>query len=280
MESILRNHSDKQTIINNIKGIPLNRMTIQRRATVIADNIRSTIKDDVQKSLAISLCIDESTDINDNAQLIAWTRYVDEDLKIYDHFLDISALKNTTKAQDIFEVLKQVLSDYSISFENVSSITTDGAASMTGKKSGVAALMKNENKLIKSIHCIIHQESLIAKLGIPSAKPTADKVMTIINKLISAGALRHRQFKIFLEENESPISDMSKMQQVRWLSVSKVLNQFITLVPLIKEFLFQLKQPITFDELEDQNWIEQIAFLADITQHLSILNQSLQGNLK
>ena len=81
MESILRNHSDKQTIINNIKGIPLNRMTIQRRATVIADNIRSTIKDDVQKSLAISLCIDESTDINDNAQLIAWTRYVDEDLK-------------------------------------------------------------------------------------------------------------------------------------------------------------------------------------------------------
>ncbi|MEN2500014.1 MAG: hypothetical protein MHMPM18_004189 [Marteilia pararefringens] len=41
---------------------------------------------------------------------------------------------------------------------------------MTGCKSGLIALMKKDNPNLKSVDCLIHQESLIAKLGVPDAK--------------------------------------------------------------------------------------------------------------
>ena len=77
----------------------------------------------------------------------------------------------------------------------------------------------------------------------------ADNVMNIINKLVSRGALKHRQFRLLLEENNSIISDLSKMQQVRWLSCQKVFNQFMTILDLIKDFVSL--QGLIIPELDD-----------------------------
>ena len=91
-------------------------------------------------------------------------------------------------------------------------ITTDRAAAMTRIKSGLIALVKFENSNIKSFDCIMHQESLVAKSSVsPTAKAFADKLMHIVNKIVSAGAQRHRKFKLQLEESGSNLSDLSKM---------------------------------------------------------------------
>ena len=89
---------------------------------------------------------------------------------------------------------------------------------MTGSKSGLTSILKREKSAHKLFKRIIHQESLIAKLGISSAKNFADNVMKIVDKIVYAGYLRHRKFKALVEETDSCFSNLSKIQQVRWLS--------------------------------------------------------------
>ena len=110
-----------------------------------------------------------------------------------------------------FNALKKPHEDYSIDINKITCITTDGAASMTKCKSGLIALMKKYNQNLKSVHCLIHQESLIAKLGVPDAKKMADVVMSIVNKCISAGATKRRSFWSFLEESQTEVPDLVKM---------------------------------------------------------------------
>ncbi|CAM2095672.1 unnamed protein product [Caretta caretta] len=62
--------------------------------------------------------------------------------------------------------------------------------------------------------------------------------------------------------------------EVRWLRRGKLLDHFLALLPEIKQFLIQESQ--VYPEL-DENWILDVAFLVDITDHLNMLNESLQG---
>ena len=213
--------------------------------------------------------------MQDNAQLIIWIRIVDDNLRYFDEIFDLQLLKGTTKGVDIFEALKKSLDAFEISFKQITAITTDGAAAMTGNKSGLIALIRKENPLIHSFHCIIHQESLVAKLGIKSAKPMADKVMSIVNKLISGGALKHRQFRNMLEETNAALPDISKMQQVRWLSCQKVFNEFLQIIDQIKDYVNE--QQLDIPELQDQIWVNDLAFFSDLTTHFRRLNLQLQG---
>ena len=97
---------------------------------------------------------------------------------------------------------------------------------MKGQNIGAVAKIREINPECIHFHCIIHQEAICSKIGIPSAKKFADDIMKLVNKCVSSGALRHRQFREFLDEKDSEISDISRMQQVRWLSCEKVFRQF------------------------------------------------------
>lgn len=226
MNTLLNNNKNRSHIINEIKAMPLSRWTIARRCNFIGNEIREQLKKLISDSISVGICLDESTDFNDVAQLVVWVRCVSSKFETTDHILDLKPLTRTTKSEDIYQLLLQVFENYDLSINQITSVTTDGAAAMTGKKKGVVSRMKQENLKLIPIKCIIHQEALCAKLGIKSAKPFADFVMHVINKCISAGALRHRLLREFLKDNESDINDLPKMAQVRWLSCEKVFNSF------------------------------------------------------
>lgn len=278
MDNILRKHKDRNKILNTIKSIQLSPRTITRRIAQYSDYVREELKQKIANAVTYSICLDESTDCNDQAQLIVWIRIVNSNLSTQDEMLDLSNLGATTKAKDIFSKVMDIFEEFDISINKLASITTDGASSMVGKHAGFVALMKKENPFIKSVHCLIHQESLIAKLGTPEAKKVCDKVMQITNKCISSGAHRHREFKDFLDESETEINDLCQMQQVRWLSAQKVLNSFVLIFDQVDSFLKNLATPIIFPELNDFSWREDVAFFADLTKHFSELNLLLQGN--
>ena len=120
---------------------------------------------------------------------------------------------------------------------------------MIGVRNGVVAKLKEVHPKLISLQCIIHQENLIVKVGIPETKVFSDQVMKIINKCISSGATRHRLFRQFLENFESDINDLEKMQQVRWLSCASVFSKFLTGVESIKEFLASVN--LEFEILSD-----------------------------
>ena len=276
MQVLLAKHPHKDRILDQINGLQLSRQTVTERAEIISNLIQSEIKILIDQSIAFSICCDESTDINQVSQLVIYARIVDDHLKIKDTLIDILPMHETTKSSDIYQKIIESLQRYGKGPKDVTSITTDGAKSMRGVKEGVTAKLKRDNNNLIDLHCILHQEDLVAKKSIPAAKVYSDKVMLIVNKCMSSGALRCRQFKAFLDENGSDIQKLSKMAQVRWLSVNKTFSEFISIIDLIYEFLKD--QKIVFEELKNQDWIEKLAFLTDLTGHFSILNKKLQGS--
>ncbi|XP_067932990.1 general transcription factor II-I repeat domain-containing protein 2-like [Watersipora subatra] len=78
-----------------------------------------------------------------------------------------------------------------------------------------------------------------------------------------------------IEEIECEYKDVAYYFQVRWLSSAETLRKFNSLLPEID--LFMRDKGRECDEFREQFWITDLAFLADITEHLSVGNFQLQG---
>ena len=90
--------------------------------------------------------------------------------------------------------------------------------------------------------------------------------------------LNCREFVSFLAEIESKYEEFIYYNNVRWLNRRAVLKRSFNLINEIKFFMTQ-KYKI-FPELNDDIWIDDLAFLVDITVHLNIINKELQGKNK
>ena len=158
---------------------------------------------------------------------------------------------------------------------------------MTGKENDAVPLLKKHLRKSKfeqdilTVHCAIHQEAFCAK----TLKMThvMELVVKCVNEIHAKG-LKHRQFQLFLENVNAQYKDLIYHSEVRWLSRGKVLERFFALVAEIEKFL-QEKNPTLSTRngasavklLSDHDWLLDLAFLVDITQHLNNLCMKLQG---
>ena len=78
-----------------------------------------------------ALQIDESTEISDHAQLIAFIRVMDE-AAIINQFLCFKQLPTATEGQDIFDTITICVEKYGLSRDSCVGMFTDGASSMVG----------------------------------------------------------------------------------------------------------------------------------------------------
>lgn len=142
------------------------------------------------------------------------------------------------------------------------------------QNNGAVALLRQEKDYppFLAYHCLIHQEALCAK------QVGFGEVMAVVVSIICfirARALNHRQFKLLLEEHESPAGDVFLHTEVRWVSRATVLVRFCQLLSEIRVFLSSKNS--VHDELSDPAWLLKLAFLTDISVHLNTLNVQLQG---
>ena len=144
---------------------------------------------------------------------------------------------------------------------------------MTGKHKGFVSLMlKSMPFPIMTYHCIIHQEQLCAKTL--EMKHVMENVVNSINFIRSKG-LNHRQFQAFLAEVGSDNNDVIYFSHVRWLSRASTLARYWSLLEEIKTFMTIKGKDASF--LDDDQWLNDLAFLVDITKYLMELNLKLQG---
>ena len=99
-------------------------------------------------------------------------------------------------------------------------------------------------------------------------------VVSCVN-YIRSRRLNHRQFKSFLQALNFDYPDVHYFCAVRWLSRAATLKRFWDLKEPIQTFMKSKGQDISF--LKDDAWLNDFAFLTDITHHLSELNVKLQG---
>ncbi|GBN63915.1 hypothetical protein AVEN_135853-1 [Araneus ventricosus] len=92
-------------------------------------------------------------------------------------------------------------------------------------------------------------------------------VIKIINSIL-AKVIYHCQFKDFLEEIDSQISDLLLQNKVRWLSTGNVLQRFALCLSEIKALLNE--KSIDHPELEEGKWLQKFNFMVDTTMKLNL----------
>ena len=107
-----------------IAQMPCSRRTTQRRISQTSANIAVTMQSDLKSSLAFSIAIDESTDIQDNPQLAIFVRYVSSDLIIKEELLDLVAIRETTRGVDIKNALDEAFTRFHAPLNKFVSVAT------------------------------------------------------------------------------------------------------------------------------------------------------------
>jgi len=261
------------------EGISLSANTVSARITELADDTKKQLVNIAKDFEAYSIAIDESTDTTDTAQCAVFIRGVDKHFKITEELLELIPLRGTTTGKDIFQKLEECITKAELPWTKLVNLATDGAPAMLSENVGVVGLLKNKLHSLSpqsikftSIHCILHQEALCGKNL--QMKGVMEIVVKTVN-FIRSRALNHRQFASFLLNNESQHGEILYHTEVRWLSRGKVLRRFFDLLEEIDSFMKSKNKEVP--ELKDSNFISNLAFLTDITEHLNDLNTKLQG---
>ena len=92
-----------------------------------------------------------------------------------------------------------------------------------------------------TLHCIIHQSVLCAKLS-GHLGEAMDNVIKIINFLRSNSSLTRRLFRAELQEADAEFEELLLHNNVRWLSKGQSLARFLSLVDDIIPFLTTLSK--------------------------------------
>ena len=157
------------------------------------------MQSDFKCSLAFSIAVHESADIQGNPQLAIFVRYVSSDLTIKEELLDLVTIRETTRGVDIENALDEALKRFHVPLNKLVSVASDGALAMMGKRVGSIGLVKCHPNFPEflPIHCIIHRQHLAA-----IHFRYEDVIVTVLDivNFIRLDGKNHRQFGNFVEE--------------------------------------------------------------------------------
>ncbi|KAM3862185.1 SCAN domain-containing protein 3-like [Diretmus argenteus] len=184
-------------------------------------------------------------------------------------------LPTRTTAQECFRCLDEYFTQNGLEWKNCVGVCSDGAASMTGRHSGVIRQILDRAPEAKWTHCFLHRESLASKRMSPEFHEVMDVVVKTVN-FIKKNAVNSRCFSQLCERMEADHVQLLYHSEVRWLSRGLVLNRLFELRNEVYSFLTEKKSPLAHHYV-DLKFQAKLAYLSDIFSLLNQLNLTLQG---
>ena len=105
----------------------------------------------------------------------------------------------------------------------VCGVCTDGAAAMTGKRTGLWKRVRDNVPTATFTHCMIHRESLASKKMSADMKSVFDQAIKIVT-FIKARPLNSRLFAALCSDMDLDHEQLLMYTEVRWLLRGKVFN--------------------------------------------------------
>lgn len=258
----------------NFQAIALSNNTVSRRIHDLASWLEAEVCSEMRGTSHWALQLDESTDVSGSAILLAFVRYVHE-FKVCEELLFCKALEGRTTGEAIFDRVDAYLKENNLSWDMCVNVCTDAAAAMRGMQKGFVGRVKQISKKITGTHCVLHREALAVKKMPQTLRTVVDEAVKVVNR-IKARPLQSRLFKILCEEMGSKHTSLLLHTEVRWLSRGRVLNRLFELRDEVRMFSFD--EPLEeMQRFQDKEWLQRLAYLADVFSKLNELNMSLQG---
>ena len=262
----------KKDSVNVLKSLPLSANSVKRRIDEMAEDIEHMVVSELKNS-KFSIQLDESV-FGVSAILMAYVRYVSKRKgEVIDEVLFAKYLETDGKGVTIFRCLQEYLNKYDIPFENIIAVATDGAPAMVGRYRGFATFLKEKVPGIRTIHCVLHRNNLVAKYLSPELHKALQFCIKCINQ-IKAQPLKSRLFSKLCEENDEVFNQLLMHTEVRWLSRGACLQRLVELFDSTTEFLSEIN-PVLSDELRNNK--NHIFYLADLFGKFNDVQTKLQG---
>lgn len=261
--------------VQPIKLLSLSDNTVKRRIDDMADNVLHQLIENIKGSRFYAIQLDESTDIANVSNLLAYIRY-EKNGEIKEDLLFCRPLPTRSTAEAIFDILNAFVVSNGIEWSKCVGVSTDGARAMLGQHSGVVSRVKAVAPQASSVHCSIHREALAAKKMPLNLKTVLDQAVKAVN-FIKSRPLQTRLFSVLCGEMGSDHQQLLLHTEVRWLSRGKVLTRLFELRDEVRVFFLDSKFELAHC-FSDFEWLAKLGYLADIFSHLNALNLALQGS--
>uniref|UniRef100_A0A674JCF8 HAT C-terminal dimerisation domain-containing protein n=1 Tax=Terrapene triunguis TaxID=2587831 RepID=A0A674JCF8_9SAUR len=228
-----------------IDMVPLSNNTLSRRINDMSNNVETIIVQRVKNSPYYAIQLDESSDEANLAILLLFVRYVNEGL-VEDDLLFCRPLEERTTGEDIFNLTNAYFQEKEIDWSRFS-----------------------------WTHYSIHRQALATKRMPEGLKEVLDNAVKMVN-FIKSRSTNSRIFHVLCEEMGSIHDCLLTHTEVRWLSLGKILVRLFELKTEI--LVFFNSHPFHLASCMENNvWLQSLAYLADIFSRINYLNFSLQG---
>ncbi|KAK0134769.1 Zinc finger protein 862 [Merluccius polli] len=257
---------------------------IDEMLEILAEVLEEPILNKIRSSRALSLEIDESTDVSVSKQLDIHIRYLDKEGHVFNQFLDLVSV-NDGKANTIVTAVKEVLLKKGIPTEKLYGLGTDGAAVMTGRVNGVAKQLKESFPKLVAVACAAHKLALACKDASNSVKYMAtfrdhlqDLYLFFHNSANRTATLKAASTTLGLTDLK-----VKEVKDTRWLSQHKAIvmlqkNLAAVLGALAEEAEIRkcptAKGLYTF--CATYRFVASVYLQADVLPHLACLSKVFQ----
>ena len=133
--------------------------TVSRRINEILLNIKEQVVDEIKRCPLFAIQLNESTDVSQFSQQLAFVRYVHEG-NFKDEFLFCKPLRLNARVEDVLEAVIDFFNENGLDWCNLVGITTDGALIMLSSRSGFQTLVKQRASLAIGVYYFIYREAL------------------------------------------------------------------------------------------------------------------------
>jgi hypothetical protein len=210
--------------------------------TCIAKRIRSQLLDAVHLSSFFSIMIDEATDVTNISQFITVIRFVGNDARPHNCFLDLRPLGLAGGTGEALEaLLLTVFKEFGLDPKRFVGISTDGAAAMRGKEKGVVARLIAKFPWLLSEHCYNHRLALASQDAIQEPAclelRSAENLIDCLFSFFKASPARTAVLDATVRASGEVQLHLKRTCPTRWLSAEAAVRAVALNLPSIWETL-------------------------------------------
>lgn len=206
------------------KGIYTNNQAASVMQGYLAEVLMEMAVVRIKSSPYIGVMVDESLDIATTKKLVTFCKIVhNNELKI-EFCANIEVINGT--AETIYTAITDWLASVGVNINKVSGFGSDGAAVMTGKRSGVGVRLQQINPRIIHIWCAAHRVALVsywAAKKVPYLQKVQEILVNIYN-FYEYSAPRYNKIRELKNVLGEQVKKFKKPTHVRWLSLQHAID--------------------------------------------------------